>query len=279
MRHAANQTSTVSTALAFFLMVTCTASAIADEKDPTKVEPGLFANRVGVRFGTPEIEAAILKHLGYSGVSQDWATGEELTKRVTAFEKAGLRVLSVYLFAEDTPIRAEQVEALRNRNAHIELPVKVVTPKTIESVRQTAEMADTLNIRVAVYPHSNYAIETVEQAIDFATKVDHPNLGVIFPLCQFLREEDTDKLEHVLQRAAPRLFAVNISGGDIESDNVKQAIQRLDKGSFPQARLLKALKSVEYNGPIELQAWGIPGDQFENLKTSMETWRKLRNDP
>lgn len=265
----------LSAALILPLVLTFTSGVVAEDRTSTESQPALFANRVGVEFGTPEIEAAIVKHLGYAGVSQDWVTGEKLAKRVAAFEKAGLKILSVYLFAKDTPLREEQLEPLRDRGAHIEMPVKEITSKTIQSVRRTAEVAGKLRIRVAIYPHSNYAVETMQQAIDFATKVDHPNVGVMFPLCQFLREKDVNQLETILKKAKPQLFAVNISGGDIGSDDVKRAIQRLDKGTFPQERLLKALKSIEYTGPVELQAWGIPGDRFSNLKTSMAEWRKL----
>ena len=240
-------------------------------------ESGFYANRVGVQFGTPEIEAAILKHLGYAGVSQDWVTGPELTRRVEAFEQVGLKFLSVYIFAEDTPIQADQIRGLANRGAHIEMPVKELTPKTIQSVRQTATTAEKLGIRIAIYPHSNYAIETVEQAMDFAAKVDHPNVGIMFPLCQFLREKDVDSLERLVRKAAPQLIAVNISGGDIDSEDVNQAIQTLDKGSFPQDRLATALESIDFKGPIELQSWGVPGDKFSNLKNGMETFSKLYN--
>lgn len=58
--------------LAFALIVGCMGIAQADDREEAGFTPPFFANRVGVQFGTPEIEAAILKHLGYHGVSQDW---------------------------------------------------------------------------------------------------------------------------------------------------------------------------------------------------------------
>ena len=101
----------------------------------------------------------------------------------------------------------------------------------------------------------------------FATKVDHPNVDIMLTLCQFLREKDVDSLDRLLRKATRQLIAVNISRGDTNSDIVHQAIQTLDQGSFPQARLARALESIDFKGPIELQAWEVPGDKFSNLKT------------
>lgn len=57
--------------LAFALRAGCLAIAQANDRETAGFAPSFYANRVGVQFGTPEIEAAILKHLGYHGVSQD----------------------------------------------------------------------------------------------------------------------------------------------------------------------------------------------------------------
>ena len=189
-----------------------------------------------------------------------------------------MKILSVYLFAEDTPISANRIEPLRDRDAHIELAVKKVTPKTIESIRQTADTAEKLNIRVAIYPHAGHAIKTMPQAIDLAEKVDHPNVGVMFCLCHYLLRENVDDLETVIERAGSRLIALNMSGGDIASKGLKDAIQTLNKGTFPLGRLLKALKRIKYQGPVELKCWGLPGDRFANLETSMAAWKELLDE-
>jgi len=52
----------------------------------------------------------------------------------------------------------------------------------------------------------------------------------------------------------------------------------LDRGSFDVRQLLKALNELGYTGPIGLQGYGIGGDVYENLKRSMEAWRRFSAD-
>jgi len=39
--------------------------------------------------------------------------------------------------------------------------------------------------------------------------------------------------------------------------------------------VLKTLKELGYAGPIGLQGYGVKGDPKENLKRSIQAWRKL----
>jgi hypothetical protein len=71
--------------------------------------------------GTPRVpfeeEAEFFKETGYAGISQVYAngTGKKLEERVAAYEKSGVRVLSVYLSATKDPIKEEAVKGLANQ--------------------------------------------------------------------------------------------------------------------------------------------------------------------
>ncbi|MGB0327800.1 MAG: sugar phosphate isomerase/epimerase family protein [Akkermansiaceae bacterium] len=240
--------------------------------------PGLYAFFNGAPKGDLVDEALFLKQSGYAGISQLYSSelGEKLTKRVEIYEKAGLKVLSVYLPATEVPIKEETVKALANRGSLIELTVqKKIDDKIIESIRKTAAMADRLKIRVALYPHTGFAVATVPQAIDLIAKVNHPNLGMMFNLCHFLKNEKEADLESVLEKAGDRLFAVSINGADLNGKGWGGLIQTLDKGTFPQKRLFKQLEKVGFSGPLSLQCYGIKGDRKENLKKSIGAFTKL----
>lgn len=253
--------------LILVLLVT-TASQAAE---PDSFQPNFYAFQNGLGF---EDEPQTLKDLGYAGVSQVSATGDKLADLIAAYDQAGLKVLSVYLHASEVPIAAEQVRPLANRGAMIELTVRKVTPQTIHSIRQTAEMAAGLKIRVALYPHDGMEVETIPQALDVIRQVDHPNLGVMFNLCHFLKNESADDLEKVLAQAGPQLFAVSTAGADIEGKQWSELIQTLDQGDFPQARLLRQLKKQGFAGPVTLQCYGVQGDKKQNLERSINAWRK-----
>lgn len=238
-------------------------------------EPGLYAFQNGVGFGSIENEARTLSKLGYAGISQVKAGGDKLAERIAVYEKLGLKVLSIYLNVDDRPVSADLVKPLANRGALIELTVRKMTPKTVEAVRQTAETADQLGIRVALYPHHGFAVARMPEAMDLIRRVNHPNLGVMFNLCHFLKGERAEDLERVLEKARSHLFAVSISGADLGGRTWGDLIKPLDQGNFPQMRVLRALKKVGFRGSVALQCYGVRGDKRANLQRSMAAWKEL----
>lgn len=248
-------------------------TAVAGEK----FAPELYAFFNGTPRLPFEKEAEFLKETGYAGINQIYATaiGRKLEERVAAYEKVGVKVLSVYLPATNDPVKEEDVKALANRGGMIELTVKTITLEVIASIRETATMAAKLKMKVALYPHAGHAVATMPQAMDLIVKVNHPNLGVMFNLCHFLKSEKAEDLEKVLAQAGDRLFAVSTCGADADGKGWGQLIQTLDKGNFPQERLFKILKKMDFKGPVGLQCYAIKGDPKANLATSMKAWREL----
>lgn len=255
------------------VLFTICLTALADEK--TELE--IFAFYNGMPSGTHEENARFLKETGYAGVSQVYADGggRKLEERIAVYEKVGVKVLSLYLPATKEPINEEVVKGLANRGGMIELTVKTVNDDVVKSIRQTASMAEKLKIKVALYPHFGNAVATMPQAMDLIAKVDHPNLGVMFNLCHFLKSEKAGDLETVLKAAGDKLFAVSTCGADIDGKGWGQLIQTLDKGSFPQHRLFSQLKKMGFKGPVGLQCYAIKGDRKENLRASMKAWKGI----
>jgi len=256
--------------LSLFIASCFTASA--DEK----FHPEFYAFFNGIPAGTPEEEAQLLKDLGYHGISQIY-DGEKLAERVAAYHKHDLKTLSVYLAATEKPIHARLIKPIAN-GGMIELTVKTITPEIIISIRKTAAMAATQNIKVALYPHHGNAVATMPQALDLLGKVNHPNLGVMFNLCHFLKNEKASDLENILEKARPHLFSVSTCGADLNGQDWGSLIQTLDKGTFPQERLLAALKKMNYKGPVTLQCYALKGDKRTNLQTSITAWNTLINN-
>lgn len=237
-------------------------------------QPEFYAFYNGMPEMSYDDEAKLLKEFGYDGISQIYGAGEQLEQRLTAYQKQNLKVLSVYLEATETAIDANLVKPLAD-GGMIELTVAKISPQVIDSIRHTAEMASRLKIRVVLYPHFGNAVATMLQAIEVIEKVNHPNLGVMFNLCHFLKSEKVEDLENVLLKAKPHLFAVSINGADEKGQNWDTLIQSLDKGNFPQRRLLGVLKKMHFKGPVCLQCFAVKGDKKNNLKKSIDAWEKL----
>ena len=178
----------------------------------------------------------------------------------------------------------EAIELLRGRNTILWLFVRSKKlkpsmvegdPRAVKVIQEIADMAAEAGLRVALYPHTNFWLEKVEDAIRVATQVDRKNVGVTFNLCHWLRTEDEKEMRSLITSAMPYLFVVSINGADSGGKDWKQLIQTLDRGTFNIRRFLRTLNRAGYTGPIGFQGYGIGGDAYDNLSRSMDAWRKL----
>ena len=136
-------------------------------------------------------------------------------------------------------------------------------------------MAAEANVRVAIYPHTGFWVERVEDAVRVAKKVARKNLGVTFNLCHWLMVDDEKNAESLIKSAMPHLFVVTINGADSGGRDWKTLIQTLDRGAFDMRKFLKTLADSGYTGPIGFQGYGIGGDARDNLKRTMDAWLEL----
>lgn len=257
---------------AFLMLTSAVFPARLDAESPPVA---LYAFENGLGFGTDVEEAAFLKQAGYAGVSQVHGGGEALVRKVNAYEKEGLRVLSVYRDVAGAGLDAEDLRPLAAKSAIIELTVKELTDATPGRIREICVVAEGLGMRVALYPHHGFGIASMPQALEMVSKVDHPNLGIMFNLCHFLRGENPADLEETIADAGESLFAASVSGAEKDGKEWDSLIKPLGQGDFQIERLLAALRTNHFSGPIALQCFGIKGDKKENLLSSIAAWKVI----
>jgi len=238
---------------------------------------------------SPKEQVQMLKQLGYDGLG--CTAGKGLGEMLKELYKNDLRLFTVYLGANIDPDQQkygpelkETINLLKGHNAILWLFVrsnklKPSSPqgdsRAVEIIQEIADIAAENKVRVALYPHHALWLERVEDAVRVAKKVNRKNVGVTFNLCHFLRVDEEKNMQSRLKLAMPYLFVVTINGADRGGKGWNQLIQTLDRGSFDMRLFLKTLKQLGYTGPIGLQHFGIKGDAKENLKRSMNAWRKL----
>jgi sugar phosphate isomerase/epimerase len=66
---------------------------------------------------------------------------------------------------------------------------------------------------------------------------------------------------------------VSINGVDVAN---QKYIRTLDEGDFDLKGFLAELKRTGYRGPVGLQCYSLTGDIRDNLRKSIEAWRKLQ---
>ncbi|MHC4581368.1 MAG: sugar phosphate isomerase/epimerase family protein, partial [Planctomycetota bacterium] len=241
------------------------------------------------RHKTPKDQVALLKKLGYDGISS--RGGDELSEVAEEIEKNGLRLFTVYLginIDPDQPAYGKEltdaIEVLKAHNAMLWLYVlsKKYKPsdpngdeRAEQIIREIAEMAAKSKVRVALYPHAGFWLERVEDTIRIAKRVNRRDVGVTFNLCHWLRVDDEKNMKSLIEAAMPHLFVVSINGADSGGKDWKTLIQTLDRGTFDMRGFLDTLYESGYTGPIGFQGYGIGGDAHDNLERTMDAWIKL----
>lgn len=253
--------------------------------------PEFFAFENGARFSSRGERIATLKSLGFDGIGS--ASPRDLEARLPLYDRAGLKIFSLYVgtnLASETPhydpIVTEAIRQLKGRDTVIELFVQggdgASDDRAVALVRELADQAESSGLRVVLYPHTGFYIDSIGDAVRIAKQANRKNVGVMFNLCHFLNVERDGDIEQALREAGPLLWRVSINGADVDGRGWGKLIQPLDRGTFDQVSLLKILRRLEYDGAIGLQCFGVKDSSQDHLRRSIEAWKKslrLANRP
>jgi len=250
----------------------------------------VFAMDNGVGRGTwpPEQQAAVIKELGFAGISYNYTSPanavtwrRELAARDLAFyglyfsvRLDGARTLPAGL--------VETVESMRGSGTVLWLVMPNPTTlgdyedTAIAVIREVADLAATAGLRVALYPHKDCYPATAEEALSLVERAQRVNVGLTVNLAHELAAGNGARLPGILRRVAPLLELVTLNGATNRPgpawDNY---IQLLGEGEYDVALLLGTLREIHYTGPIGIQFYGVKGDARENLEATMRAWRRL----
>jgi sugar phosphate isomerase/epimerase len=281
-----------------FVVTACScilAIALATEGQSSSGRQGLvnpfFAMDTGTKDATHQTareQVEMLKELGYPGIG---GSLDNLSEMLQELDRNGLKMFAVYTGAWLDPDREkydprlkEAIKLLKGRDTILWLFIQSnrhppSSPegdaRAVEIIAEIAEMARESGLRVALYPHTSFWLERVEDAVRVAKKVNRKNVGVTFNLCHWLKVDKEESMEERLKLAMPYLFVVTINGADSGGKDWTTLIQTLDRGTFDIYNFLKTLKHLGYAGPVGLQHYGIKGDARENLKRSLDAWSNL----
>lgn len=233
-------------------------------------------------------QARMLRELGFDGVAYSlWLDGS-LEKNLQALDDAGLELCML-----ETPINVnpdkppydpglqEAIGKLRGRPTTISVRLVGLPPgdprgeePAVEILRRLGDLAAKSGLRISIYNHVGNWTESVFFALKIVDKVNHPNVGVNFNLCHWLKVDGDKDYRPLLRQHASKIFAVTINGAKLGSTTWTDGlIQPLDQGDFDNRQLLDTLRRIGYRGPIGLMCYGIPGDSREHLQRSMKVWR------
>jgi len=282
---------TIGLTICFCLVGLCLNTVSAGQGAGTNPFYAMDTNVWSWKDRTPEQVAKLLKDLGYDGYGHGGT--QNIDEYLAALDAQGLGLFTTYVGMDlDAKVKIDPAVSdvfrkFKGRNAMLWLFVRSRKyargsgegdAVAVKEIRRLADEAHEHGVRIALYPHTGFYVESLDDALRIAEKVNRRNLGVTFNLCHWLKVEGDKDPSEALRRAMPYLFQVSINGadsGDTRAMNWSRLIRPLGSGTYDVGAVLKTLGRLGYTGPIALQGYGVKGDPKENLKCSVQAWRKL----
>ena len=256
-----------------------------------------FAYCVGIGTGKENaaLEAqlelpAMLSDLGYDGMAHVGIGGA--VEMLQALEEKKQKLFAVYtpLVVDSDqpgydPALKQLIPKLKGHGTTIWLVINSKQHKSsstggdqraVELLREIADLAQPAGLRISLYCHRGAYAERVKDVVRLAKLADRPNIGVTFTFCHFQAVEGLENLDEALELARPYLDLATINGtSGYDPENRAGWIQILGEGSFDMTTILKALRRIDFRGPIGMIVFGIQGDRRDVLDRSIRGWKQL----
>ena len=251
----------------------------------------VYAFQNGVHFKSTQERVKVLKELGYDGIGSAKLSQNALPlpQRLKLYDEAGLKLFSFYVggklgtnghsYGKEI---SQAIKDLKGRDTILELYVQGskkanTDEQAVAFVREIADQAKDSGLRIVLYPHAGFYVDTLGVAVRVARKCKRKNVGVMFNLCHYLKVEPKTNLKAALTEAKPLLWQISTCGAEKGGNSWGQLIQTLDRGSYDQAALFQMLRDLGFKGNVGFQCYAIGGDSRENLKRSIAAWNKLHS--
>ncbi|MHA4807503.1 sugar phosphate isomerase/epimerase family protein [Flavitalea flava] len=154
----------------------------------------------------------------------------------------------------------------------------------IPILRRLSDMAATNGIRIMLYPHMTYWLQTVQDALRVIKWTNRNNIGLSFNLAHYLAYKElnpqSESYETLAGKCMPYLYALSINGADsVSRDRTNpwaSFIKPLGEGNFDVYQFLKIFRDRGFKGPVGLQCYGIKEDPLTHLSRSVKTWHNFQ---
>ena len=253
----------------------------------------VYAFQNGVHFKTTAERVKALKELGYDGIGSAKLSQSDLPlpQRLKLYDEAGLKLFSFYIggrlganghsYGKEI---SQAIKQLKGRDTILELFVQGnkksnTDEQAVAFVREIADQAKESGLRIVLYPHAGFYVDTLGGAVRVARKCQAGKRGrhvQPVPLPEGRAEDRPQDRPHRGQ--APALAGQHQRSQKKEASSWGQLIQTLDRGRLrPSRPFSKCSANSVSKGNVGFQCYAIRGDSRDNLKRSIGAWNKLHS--
>jgi sugar phosphate isomerase/epimerase len=251
-----------------------------------------FYNPLGAYEFEDKCEMA--KELGYAGIYFTLFTDlgwKDVPRIKEVKSKYGLEVSGVYAglpSPDDEAGIQTLVNLLENLEGCDRVEIAIVSggsgvgnsdPAGDEAVvrvlKRLLETAERRNITIALYPHIQCWLETMDDAVRVIQKVNHSLLKTTLSIYHWYIT-DGKNLEVTLEKVKPYLSSVNLCGVRKTNDDARGYRETvLDDGELDNFVVLSALDRIGYEGSVGIQGFAICGDVYAKLERSLRIYKDM----
>jgi len=283
--------------IVFLLCAVASPAVHADESNQAVMTLGTFLFD-SARLGADEAsQVKAARSIGYSGIVPNVDNPkqlEQLARYQAATGDGRFKIhgglLHAHLNRNLDTVYAHMdkvIESLKKSDAPLWLILrdrKNVTTRAqrMAFLRAAAERTKAAGIPLVMYPHYGDFIDTAETAIPWLEEVQNGNVYLSLHLCHELRAGNGDRLDEIAAKIKPWIALPTINGADADVANEDneaigwtRAIQPLGQGDYDSSKLVKALHSVGYKGPVILHTFGLKKAAADHHETSLEKFQEM----
>ena len=278
-----------------FLIFSLTISPLwAEESSQTAYPLGVYEFDLA-RLGADEAsQISALQSIGYSGLILNVNNEKQLEKLKRYQAAIGDDPFKVYaglftahfhrdLAAQNAHLD-KAIQSLKQANAPLWLILRgkaneVKRAQVVEFLRSAAERTKAAGVELVIYPHSGDIVQSAEEALPYLEEVQNGNVFLSLHLWHELKAGNGDRLDEVAAKIGPWLRLSSINGAYVVSGNEveiwKRGIKPLTMGDYDSSKLLRALKSVHYKGPVLLLTYGLQRYAKDHHQTSFKRFQEM----
>ena len=246
------------------------------------------------KFDQPKLHIKLLKERGYGGImlslKDDPKRWENLPAYLEAMKEHGTRLTAIHarFYIEDGTypqvikdnlplLKGTKVILIPSVGSRTKMDRKdpEAVAMAVKILREMSDDAKKYDLGgIAPYMHIGNWIETIDDNVRIAKAVARRNVGVMFHLhhWQAVGGRDIAKLRADLLNAKPYLMIVVIQG----TDQNKATHKILGEGDYDMVPLVKALREMDYRGPLGTMGYTQKGDIPTKLARAYIAWEKIR---
>ena len=248
------------------------------------------------KFDQPKLHIKLLKERGYGGImlslKDDPGRWKNLPAYLEAMKEHGTRLTAIHarFYIEDGTypqvikdnlplLKGTKVILIPSVGSRTKMDRKdpEAVAMAVKILREMSDDAKKYDLGgIAPYMHIGNWIETIDDNVRIAKAVDRRNVGVMFHLhhWQAVGGREIAKLRADLLNAKPYLMITVIQG----TDQNKATHKILGEGDYDMVPLVKALREMDYRGPLGTMGYTQKGDIPSKLARAYIAWEKIRTE-